>query len=130
MSKYRILRIALLVTLLFSGLIIASTAQAQAMPKIRLQSKWVVQAQFAGYYEAVTQGYYKDAGLDVTILPGGPDITPEQVVASGGAEFGIDWLPSLLNSREQGARLLNVAQGFARNGMRDISFTITKLKEA
>src|SRR5258707_2747434 len=128
MSKYRILRIALLVTLLFSGLIIASTAQAQAMPKIRLQSKWVVQAQFAGYYEAVAQGHYKDAGLDVTIIAGGPDITHEQVVASGGAEFGIDWLPSLLNSREQGAKLVNVAQVFARSGMREISFTSKNIK--
>jgi len=87
-----------------------------------------VQAQFAGYYEAVAQGYYKDAGLDVSILPGGPDITPEQVVASGGAEFGIDWLPSLLNSREQGAKLVNVAQVYSRSGMREISFTDKSIK--
>ncbi len=127
MLKSRMYRIVLLVSLAFSGLSI-SLVQAQDTPKIRLQSKWVVQAQFAGYYEAVTQGYYKDAGLDVTILPGGPDITPEQVVASGGAEFGIDWLPSLLNSREQGAKLVNVAQVFARSGMREISFTSKNIK--
>ncbi len=104
--------------------------RAADMPKIRLQSKWVVQAQFAGYYEAVAKGYYKDMGLDVSILPGGPDITPEQVVASGGAEFGIDWLPSLLNSREQGAKLVNVAQVYARSGMREISFADKNLKTA
>ena len=127
MLKSRMYRIVLLVSLAFSGLSI-SLVQAQDTPKIRLQSKWVVQAQFAGYYEAVAQGYYKDAGLDVTILPGGPDITPEQVVASGGAEFGIDWLPSLLNSREQGAKLVNVAQVFARSGMREISFTSKNIK--
>jgi NitT/TauT family transport system substrate-binding protein len=130
MSKYRIARIALLVTLIFSGLFMAGTAKAQDMPKIRLQSKWVVQAQFAGYYEAVAKGYYKDMGLDVSILPGGPDITPEQVVASGGAEFGIDWLPSLLNSREQGAKLVNVSQVFARSGMREISFTDKNIKSS
>src|SRR5512135_3845754 len=79
--------------------------RAQAMTKVTLQLKWVTQAQFAGYYAALKQGFYKDQCLDVTIKVGGPDIVPEQVVASGGAEFGIDWLPSLLNSREQGANL-------------------------
>src|SRR5918994_748657 len=57
--------------------------------KVTLQSKWVPQAQFAGYYAALAEGYYEEEGLDVTIKPGGPDITPEQVVASGGAEFGV-----------------------------------------
>ena len=70
--------------------------------QVTLQLKWVTQAQFAGYYAALEQGYYEEEGLDVTILPGGPDITPEQVVAGGGAEFGIDWLPSLLAQRDQG----------------------------
>jgi len=102
--------------------------RAADMPKIRLQSKWVVQAQFAGYYEAVAQGYYKDMGLDVSILAGGPDIVPEQVVASGGAEFGIDWLPNLLSSREQGLKIQNIAQVFARSGMREVSFTDKNIK--
>ena len=53
-----------------------------------LQLKWVTQAQFAGYYAALEKGYYEEEGLDVTIKAGGPDITPEQVVTSGGAEFG------------------------------------------
>lgn len=128
MSKYRIVRIVPLVALIISGLFMAGTAQAQDLPKIRLQSKWVVQAQFAGYYEAAGKGYYKDAGLDVTILPGGPNIAPEQVVASGGAEFGLDWLPSLLSSREHGAKLVNVAQVFGRSGMREISFTDKNIK--
>ena len=60
------------------------------------------QAQFAGYYAAKSQAFYKAENLDVTIIPGGPDIVPEQVVAGRGAEFGIDWLPSLLSAREQG----------------------------
>src|SRR4029450_5778747 len=53
--------------------------------KVTLQSKWVVQAQFAGYYAALDQGYYDDENLDVTIRPGGPDIIPEQVVLGGQA---------------------------------------------
>ena len=53
------------------------------MTKVTLQLKWVPQAQFAGYYAALDMGYYKQAGLDVTLKNGGPNIIPEQVVASG-----------------------------------------------
>ncbi|MGH3134560.1 MAG: ABC transporter substrate-binding protein, partial [Gaiellaceae bacterium] len=74
---------------------------------VTLQSKWVVQAQFAGYYAAVEQGFYEDEGLDVTIRAGGPDIVPEQVVLGGQAEFGINWLDSLLATRDQGQNLVN-----------------------
>jgi NitT/TauT family transport system substrate-binding protein len=75
---------------------------AEDLTPVTLQSKWVVQAQFAGYYAAVDQGYYEDEGLDVTIRAGGPDIVPEQVVAGGQAEFGINWLDSLLATRDKG----------------------------
>ena len=108
--------------LLATAVVSTPTAQAQSLTKIRLQLKWVAQAQFAGYYAAVAKGYYKAQGLDVELKLGGPDIVPEQVVASGGAEFGIDWVPSLLNSREQGANLVNIAQVYARSGMREVSF--------
>jgi NitT/TauT family transport system substrate-binding protein len=99
-----------------------SPSQAQGLTKVRLQLKWVTQAQFAGYYAAAAQGYYKDQGLDVEIKVGGPDITPEQVVASGGADFGIDWVPSLLSSRENGEPIVDIAQVYARSGMREVSF--------
>jgi NitT/TauT family transport system substrate-binding protein len=92
------------------------------MDSVTLQSKWVPQAQFAGFYAALAKGYYEEEGLDVTIKPGGPDITPEQVVASGGAEFGIDWLPSLLATRDKGGDLVNIAQVFARSGMTEVTW--------
>src|SRR2546428_953647 len=85
---------------------------SQAADKVTVQLKWVTQAQFAGYYAALQQGYYKDENLDVTIRPGGPDIVPEQVVAGQQAEFGLDWLASLLAVREQGTPLVNIAQVF------------------
>ena len=90
--------------------------------KVTLQLKWVTQAQFAGYYAALDQGYYDEENLDVTIKPGGPDITPEQVVASGGAEFGINWLPSLLATRDKGSDLVNIAQVFARSAMLELTW--------
>lgn len=104
------------------------TAQAQDLTPVRLQLKWVTQAQFAGYYAALNQGYYEEAGLDVEIIPGGPDISPQQVLAAGGAEFAIDWAGSALASREAivnggGSGPVNVAQIFQRSGMREIAFT-------
>jgi NitT/TauT family transport system substrate-binding protein len=88
---------------------------------VKLQLKWVTQAQFAGYYAAAEKGYYDEENLDVEILPGGPDITPEQVVAGGQAEFGIEWLPSLLSSRDQGSDLVNIAQVFQKSGMLEVT---------
>ncbi|HVN60220.1 MAG TPA: ABC transporter substrate-binding protein, partial [Gaiellaceae bacterium] len=67
-------------------------------------------------------GFYKQAGLNVTIKPGGPDIIPEQVVASGQAQFGLDWLPSLLAARDKGTDLVNIAQVFARSGMTQLTW--------
>jgi len=99
-----------------------TTAAEGERDKVTLQLKWVTQAQFAGYYAALTKGYYEEEGLDVTIKPGSPDITPEQVVASGGAEFGINWLPSLLATRDKGGDLVNVAQVFARSAMLELTW--------
>src|SRR5438874_959557 len=107
----------------------ASTGKA-SKTKVTLQLKWVTQAQFAGYYAAKAKGYYGKAGLDVRLKVGGPDIIPEQVVAGGGAEFGLDWLPSLLSAREQGAPLVNIAQVFAHSGMREIAFKSSGIKGA
>jgi NitT/TauT family transport system substrate-binding protein len=113
----------------------APAAQPTAAPaavgtpdKVTLQLKWVTQAQFAGYYAALQQGYYKDENLDVTIRPGGPDIVPEQVVAGQQAEFGLDWLASLLAVREQGTPLVNIAQVFTYAGMRELSWKDSNIK--
>ena len=92
------------------------------LTKVTLQSKWVVQGQFAGYYAAQAKGYYKAAGLDVTIKPGGPDVIPEQVVEGGQAQFGIDWLPSLLAQRDTGQDLVNIGQVYARSGTTEVTW--------
>ena len=81
----------------------AAPAASGELTKVRLQLQWVTQSQFAGYYAALDQGFYKDEGLDVEILEGAVEIVPQQVVAAGEAEFGIAWVPKVLASREQGA---------------------------
>ncbi len=90
---------------------------AQAADKVTIQLKWVAQAQFAGYFVAKDKGYYKDAGLDVTINAGGPDVAPPQVIAGGGADVVIDWMPSALASREKGVPLVNISQTFKKSGL-------------
>src|SRR5215831_17965901 len=96
--------------------------QAAKLDNVTLQLKWVTQAQFAGYYAALAKGYYKDFGLNVKIKVGGPSITPEQVVASGQADIGLDWLPSLLATRDTGTNLVNIAQMFGRSGMTELTW--------
>jgi NitT/TauT family transport system substrate-binding protein len=90
---------------------------AFAQDAVTLQLKWVTQAQFAGYYAALDQGFYEEEGLDVTIMPGGPDIAPTQVIAGGGADVIVEWMPAALAAREQGVPLVNIAQVFDRSGM-------------
>jgi NitT/TauT family transport system substrate-binding protein len=93
------------------------TSGANAADKVTIQLKWVIQAQFAGYYVAKAKGFYKDADLDVTINPGGPDVAPPQVIAGGGADVVIDWMPSALASREKGVPLVNISQTFKKSGL-------------
>jgi len=98
---------------------------ANAADDVTLQLKWVTQAQFAGYYVAAAKGFYEEEGLNVTILPGGPDVAPTQVIAGGGADVVIDWMPSALAAREKGLALVNIAQPFKQSGM-----MLTCLKES
>lgn len=116
-----------MIALLIIGVLPGAFAQEDLVP-VRVQLKWVTQAQFAGYYAALNEGYYEDEGLDVTILPGGPDIGPQQVVAAGEAEFGIDWMGSHLASREAGSGAVVIAQIFQRSGMREITWADSGLE--
>ena len=113
----KLLMSAVLATLLAGG--------AQAADDVTLQLKWVTQAQFAGYYVAAAKGFYTAEGLNVTIKPGGPDAAPEQVIAGGGADVIVDWMPSALAAREKGVALVNIAQPFKHSGL-----MLTCLKES
>ena len=103
-------------TALATGLALAGSG-AWALDDVTLQLKWVTQAQFAGYYVALENGFYEEEGLNVTIRPGGPDIAPPQVIAGGGADVIVEWMPAALAAREQGLPLVNIAQPFVRSGM-------------
>lgn len=89
---------------------------------VNLQLQWFTQAQFAGYFAAVDQGFYNDVGLDVTILEGGVDIVPATVLDSGAADFAISWVPRGLVPREEGLNITNIAQVFQRSATLQVSF--------
>ena len=112
----------LVITALFAGL---AAGGAQAQDDVTLQLKWVTQAQFAGYFVALENGFYEEENLNVTIKAGGPDIAPVQVLMGGGADVIVDWMPSALAAREQGAPIVNIAQPFKSSGM-----MLTCLKES
>ncbi|WP_374653054.1 ABC transporter substrate-binding protein [Dongia sp.] len=100
-----------------AGLLLGGATMAEAKDALTLQLKWVTQAQFAGYYVAKEKGFFDEVGLDVTIKAGGPDINPSQVIAGGGADVVVDWMPSALATREKGVPLVNIAQFFQKSGM-------------
>jgi NitT/TauT family transport system substrate-binding protein len=99
-----------------------STAAPGPLKTVKLQLQWFTQAQFAGYFAAADQGFFKKLGLDVQIIEGGTDIVPQTVLAQGGADFAIAWVPKALASREQGANITDIAQIFQRSGTLQVSF--------
>ena len=103
----------------------AGISAQDELVEIRLQLQWVTQSQFAGYYAALDLGFFEDEGLNVTILEGAVELVPQQVVASGGAEFGLSWVPKVLESNEAGVNLVNIAQIFQRSGTLMVSFEET-----
>jgi NitT/TauT family transport system substrate-binding protein len=111
-----------------AGLVIGA-CQGAAAPTagpaaaVKLQLQWAPQAQFAGYFAADKEGYYKAENLTVTMLPGGPDVVPQQVgSAANGPEFTISWVPKVLEAREKSSDLVNIAQIFQRSGTLSVSW--------
>ena len=97
---------------------------------VRLQLQWAPQAQFAGYFAALEEGYYADEGLEVDILAGGPDVVPQQVgSAEDGPEFTISWVPKVLEARESGSDLVNIAQVFQRSGTLSVAWADSGITE-
>ncbi len=96
-----------------------------ALKKVVLRLKWVHQAQFAGFYAAVKQGFYEEAGLDVEIRPGGSDFPSVQMVASGSEEFGVTGADQILLAREKGVPVKAVSTIY-----RETPFVLFSLKES
>ena len=94
----------------------------ESVDSISLQLQWFIQAQFGGFFAADQEGFYADRCLEVEILEGGVDITPQQVLADGGADFATTWVPKALATREAGADIVHIAQILNRSGTLQLSF--------
>ena len=84
---------------------------------LKVQLKWLPQAQFMGYYVALDKGYYKDNGLNVEIVSGGGDVSETVAVSNGTVDFGVTWVSNLINANAGGMELLEVAQVYQRSGL-------------
>ncbi len=97
---------------------------------VRLQLQWTPQAQFAGYFAADKLGYYAAENLTVEMLPGGPTIAPHTVgSAANGPEFTISWVPKVLEAREAGSDLVDIAQVFQRSGTLSVTWKDTAITD-
>jgi NitT/TauT family transport system substrate-binding protein len=97
---------------LFAGLFIAGCHHAPAetgLTKVVLQTDWYPQPEHGGFYDAVVKGFYKDAGLEVRIQPGGPYISMEKQVSVGAAQFGMGASDKTLESVANGQPIVAVA---------------------
>jgi NitT/TauT family transport system substrate-binding protein len=94
-----------------TGTVLSASARSQAALKpVTLILHWMPQSQFAGYYMALEKGLYRDRGLDVTILRGGPDRDPVEYLQTGKADFATLFLTGALVARDQGAPIVHIAQ--------------------
>lgn len=98
-----------------------ATSTKEELTKLKLQLKWLPQTQFAGYYVADEKGYYAEEGIDIEIIPGGPDIIPEQQVANGAADIGMTWVASLLAHQEEGMPIKEFTQITQSSAMQLVS---------
>jgi NitT/TauT family transport system substrate-binding protein len=100
-----------------------AASSSAAAATVRLQLQWAPQAQFAGYFAADKQGYYQAENLTVTMVPGGPDVIPQvEGSKADGPEFTISWVPKVLEAREGGSDLVDIAQVFQRSGTLSVTW--------
>lgn len=115
MAKFSLRTFCVLVLLSLSTLGCRRPASNGGLTKVVLQADWYPQPEHGGFYTALAKGYYKDEGLDVTILPGGPYVSMEQQVASGSAQFGMGSSDKTLESVSAGLPILAVAATMQRD---------------
>jgi NitT/TauT family transport system substrate-binding protein len=106
-----------------------TTPTTPPLESVSLQLQWVTQAQFAGYYVALDKGWYREEGIDLTIVPGGPDITPVDLVAAGTHDFGTTLLADLIVAIQKGTPVISIGQTQQRNGLLLIAKKSTGIKE-
>jgi ABC-type nitrate/sulfonate/bicarbonate transport system substrate-binding protein len=93
----------------------ATTGAAKSLGTVRFQLVWIKNVQFAGSYLADTRGYFKQEGVGVEILAGGPSVIIEPLVVQGTVQIGITGAQAAADARNKGADLVIVAAGYQKN---------------
>ncbi len=99
------------------------------LKKAVLVPHWVPQAQFAGYYVALEKGFYRANGIDLTIIPGGPDISPLDMLKDGRADFATHWLTSGIKARDSGIPVVNISQTMPKSALMLVSKKANGIRE-
>ena len=102
---------------LFLIIISGAPAEGDILKKASFIPQWVPQAQFAGYYMALEKGIYKKHGIDLTIITGGPDYSPSDLLTDRRADFASLWLSTGIQMRAGGENILNIAQIMQRSAL-------------
>jgi NitT/TauT family transport system substrate-binding protein len=97
--------------------VFAFPAAAQAPDRVRVQLRWLHQAQFVGFYVALHKGFYASERIDADLIEGGPAIDPLKVLTAGQADVAIGWLPSAIDARMRGETIINIAQILRQPGL-------------
>ncbi|MBI4794636.1 MAG: ABC transporter substrate-binding protein [Deltaproteobacteria bacterium] len=109
-----------ILSIILMGLLLAapfSVAQAADGNTVSFIPQWAPQSQFAGYYVAYEKGFYRNRGLKVNILKGGPDFPPSELLHSGRADFGTMFLTTAIVKRAKGYQFVNIGQIVQRSAL-------------
>jgi ABC-type nitrate/sulfonate/bicarbonate transport system substrate-binding protein len=106
-----------------------TTRLALAADPINFQASWINDAEFAGYFTALDNGYYKDEGLDISYLSGGPDVIPESTLIAGKADITLTTPDTTIQAiATQGAPFKIIGAQYQKNPLGIVSLAKTGIK--
>lgn len=107
--------IVLIINSIFESKRLLEKEQEQNSEKISIQLDWLHNSQFAGFYFAEKAGFYKNAGLDVTLNPGGMDFPAVQLIASNSSQFGLASADQIISAQEKNIPIVAIAIIYRKN---------------
>ena len=108
--------------LMAGGLALSRIGRVAAASELAFQASWVNDAEFTGYFVAIDQGYYKDQGIDLDYLPGGPDVIPESALLADRADLTLTTPDTTIKAiTEQGAPFKIIGAQYQKNPLGVVS---------
>ena len=112
-----------------AGALPLTSRMALAADPLTFQASWINDAEFAGYFTAIDKGFYKDEGLDLTYLSGGPDVIPESTLIAGKADITLTTPDTTIQAiATQGAPFKIIGAQYQKNPLGVVSLTKNPVK--